>query len=68
MDMNDSYFTTQMVKQAENCVDAEVIYNFLETNKIGQTHAQFYISYALLMEHKHKTKTANDIFNRGLSV
>lgn len=57
-----------MVTQAENCVDAEVIYSFLEANNIGVTHASFYISYALLMEQKNKNKTANEIFNRGLSM
>ncbi|XP_073135747.1 mitotic spindle checkpoint protein BUBR1 isoform X3 [Henckelia pumila] len=62
------YLKVWLEYQAENCVDAEVIYNFLEVNKIGQTHTQFYISYALHMEQKHKTKTANDVFNRGLSM
>lgn len=57
-----------MVEQAENCVDAEVIYNFLEANKIGVIHASFYISYALHMERKNKNKTANEIFNRGISM
>lgn len=57
-----------MVEQAENCADAEVIYNFLEANKIGVSHASFYISYALHMEQKNKNKTANEIFNRGLSM
>lgn len=57
-----------MANQAENCDDAEVIYNFLEANNIGVTHASFYISYALLMEQKNKNKTANEIFNRGLSM
>ncbi|CAA0838469.1 Mitotic spindle checkpoint protein BUBR1 [Striga hermonthica] len=56
------------LEYAENCVDAEVIYNFLEANKIGVTHASFYISYASHMEHKNKNRTANDIFNRGLSL
>lgn len=59
---------TVIVKQAENCVDAEVIYRFLEANNIGLTHAAFYISYALHMEHKNKNKSANEIFDRGLSL
>lgn len=54
--------------QAENCMDAEVIYSFLEANKIGLTHASFYIPYALHMESQNKIKTANEIFNRGLSM
>ncbi|KAL8487141.1 hypothetical protein ACS0TY_023250 [Phlomoides rotata] len=56
------------LEYAENCADAEVIYNFLEANRIGVTHASFYISFALHMEKKNKNKTANEIFNRGLSM
>lgn len=56
-----------MALQAENCVDAEVIFSFLDSNEIGQTHSIFFISYALHMESKNKIKTANDIFNRGIS-
>lgn len=61
------YVVLEMVLQAENCVDSEVIFSFLDSNEIGQTHAIFFISYALHMEAKNKIKTANDIFNRGLS-
>lgn len=57
----------KMALQAENCVDSEVIFSFLDANEIGQTHAIFYISYASQLEAKNKIKTANDIFNRGLS-
>ncbi|CAA2995476.1 mitotic spindle checkpoint BUBR1 [Olea europaea subsp. europaea] len=56
------------LEYAENCVDAEVIYSFLEANNIGLTHSSLYISYALHMECKHKIRTANEIFNRGLSM
>ncbi|XAR64674.1 hypothetical protein NMG60_11008446 [Bertholletia excelsa] len=55
------------LEYAENCDDAEVIYCFLEANKIGQTHSIFFISYAVLMESKNKIKTADEIFNRGIS-
>ncbi|KAK4421853.1 Mitotic spindle checkpoint protein BUBR1 [Sesamum alatum] len=65
---DDLRYLKVWLEYAENCVDAEVIYNFLEANKIGVTHASFYISYALHMEHKNKNKTANEIFNRGLSL
>ncbi|KAL7127932.1 hypothetical protein ABFS83_14G282900 [Erythranthe nasuta] len=65
---DDLRYLKVWLEYAENCVDAEVIYNFLEANKIGVTHASFYISYALHMEHKNKNKTANEIFNRGLSM
>lgn len=53
--------------QAENCVDAEVIFSFLDANDIGKTHAIFYIGYALHLESNSKMKAANDIFNLGLS-
>ncbi|KAL7085736.1 hypothetical protein ACP275_14G297400 [Erythranthe tilingii] len=65
---DDLRYLKVWLEYAENCVDAEVIYNFLEANKIGVTHSSFYISYALHMEHKNKNKTANEIFNRGLSM
>ncbi|KAL0288227.1 UNVERIFIED_CONTAM: Mitotic spindle checkpoint protein BUBR1 [Sesamum angustifolium] len=65
---DDLRYLKVWLEYAENCIDAEVVYNFLEANKIGVTHASFYISYALHMEHKNKIKTANEIFNRGLSL
>ncbi|XP_057776577.1 LOW QUALITY PROTEIN: mitotic spindle checkpoint protein BUBR1 [Salvia miltiorrhiza] len=65
---DDLRYLKVWLEYAENCVDAEVIYNFLEANSIGVTHAGFYISYALLMEQKNKNKTANEIFSRGLSM
>ncbi|KFK31015.1 hypothetical protein AALP_AA6G057300 [Arabis alpina] len=55
------------LEYAEHCADAEVIYKFLEVNDIGQTHALYYIAYALHMEFKSKVKTANEIFNLGIS-
>lgn len=57
----------ELVPQAENCVDAQVIYSFLDANEIGKTHAVFYISYALLLESKNKMKAANETFNLGIS-
>ncbi|CAK9178267.1 unnamed protein product [Ilex paraguariensis] len=65
---NDLRYLKVWLEYAENCIDAEVIYSFLEANKIGQTHSSFYISYALHMESRHKIKTANDIFNRGMTM
>ncbi|KAK9160032.1 hypothetical protein Syun_006373 [Stephania yunnanensis] len=53
--------------KAENCADAQVIYNFLEANGIGQTHTTFYIAYALHMESKSKLKIANEVFNLGIA-
>ncbi|CAH8387121.1 unnamed protein product [Eruca vesicaria subsp. sativa] len=52
---------------AEHCADAEVIYKFLEVNEIGKTYALYYIAYTLHMEFKSKVKTANEIFNLGIS-
>ncbi|KAJ8433531.1 hypothetical protein Cgig2_018084 [Carnegiea gigantea] len=71
---HDDRYTTDLrylkvwLEYAENCADAEVIYRFLDANKIGQSHAAYYIAYALHMEAKYKIKTANDIFNQGLSI
>ncbi|XP_059291931.1 mitotic spindle checkpoint protein BUBR1 isoform X2 [Lycium ferocissimum] len=65
---DDLRYLKVWLEYAENCMDAQVIYSFLEANKIGLTHSSFYIAYALHMESQSKIKTANDIFNRGLSV
>lgn len=54
--------------QAGNCIDADIIYSFLDANGIGKTHSIFYISYALYLESKNKTKTAKEIFDRGISM
>ncbi|KAA8514738.1 hypothetical protein F0562_017917 [Nyssa sinensis] len=64
---DDLRYLKVWLEYAENCVDAEVIYNFLDANKIGQTHSIFFIAYALHMESKNKIKTANDIFDRGIA-
>lgn len=56
-----------MVVQAEYCVDAEVIYSFLDANGIGKTHSVYYISYALHMEAKNKLKVGNEILSLGIS-
>ncbi|KAI8549218.1 hypothetical protein RHMOL_Rhmol06G0009300 [Rhododendron molle] len=64
---NDLRYLKVWLEYAENCADAEIIYNFLEANKIGQAHSIFFISYALHMESKNKIRTANEVFNRGMS-
>ncbi|KAL8172352.1 hypothetical protein V2J09_024156, partial [Rumex salicifolius] len=65
---DDIRFLKVWLEYAENCDDAEVIYKFLDSNGIGQTHSAFYIAYALQMEAKHRVKTADEMFNRGLSI
>ncbi|KAH0681511.1 hypothetical protein KY284_022596 [Solanum tuberosum] len=65
---DDLRYLKVWLEYAENCMDAEVIYSFLEANKIGLTHSSFYIAYALHMESHNKIKTANEIFNQGLSM
>ncbi|GAA0141703.1 non-receptor serine/threonine protein kinase [Lithospermum erythrorhizon] len=65
---NDLRYLKVWLEYAENCHDAEVIYSFIEANKIGLAHSPFYIAYALHMEKKNKIKTANEIFNRGIAV
>lgn len=63
----DCCLTYKMLLQAENCVDAEIIYNFLDANEIGKSHAVFYVSYAWHMELKNKLKLANEIYDLGIS-
>ncbi|CAN6918683.1 unnamed protein product [Brassica oleracea] len=53
--------------KAEHCADAEVIYKFLEVNDIGRTLGLYYRDFGLHMEFKGKVKTANEIFNLGIS-
>lgn len=60
-------FEIEVLLQAENCVDAQIIYSFLEANEIGKSHAGFYISYALRLESKNKMKLADEIYNLGIS-
>ncbi|KAL0722268.1 hypothetical protein Bca4012_036867 [Brassica carinata] len=64
---DDLRYLKVWLEYAEHCADAEVIYKFLEVNDIGKTHALYYIAYALHMEFKSKVKTANEIFNLGIS-
>lgn len=61
------FFFIQTGRQAENCMDAEIVYSFLDTNEIGKTHSLYYTSYALHMESKNKIKFANDVLNLGIS-
>ncbi|CAN7125057.1 unnamed protein product [Brassica rapa subsp. narinosa] len=66
----EQYFTKRkwfILLKAEHCADAEVIYKFLEVNDIGRTHGFYYRDYGLHMEYKGKVKTANEIFNLGIS-
>jgi checkpoint serine/threonine-protein kinase len=60
-------FENEMLLQAENCGDAEIIFSFLEANEIGKSHAVYYISYALHLESKNKMKLANEFYNLGIS-
>ncbi|KAI6690702.1 hypothetical protein NL676_027530 [Syzygium grande] len=64
---DDLRYLKVWLEYADNCSDAEVIYNFLDANEIGKPHSLFYISYALHMESKNKVKAANEILNLGIS-
>ncbi|XP_024991608.1 mitotic spindle checkpoint protein BUBR1-like [Cynara cardunculus var. scolymus] len=64
---DDLRYLKVWLEYAESCADAEVVYKFLDTNKIGQTHSIFYISYALHLESNNKIVTANDIYDCGIS-
>ncbi|KAL9395327.1 hypothetical protein Peur_009580 [Populus x canadensis] len=64
---DDLRYLKVWLEYAENCVDAEVIYSFLDANEIGKSQSAYYLAYALHMESKSKMKIANDIFNLGIS-
>ncbi|KAJ9553768.1 hypothetical protein OSB04_017813 [Centaurea solstitialis] len=64
---DDLRYLKVWLEYAESCADAEVVYKFLDSNNIGQTHSIFYISYALHMESNNKIKTANDIYDCGIA-
>ncbi|KAL4579541.1 hypothetical protein LXL04_015691 [Taraxacum kok-saghyz] len=64
---NDIRYLKVWLEYAGYCDDAEVVYGFLNTNKIGEMHAIFYISYATHLESKNKIKTANNIYECGIA-
>lgn len=64
---DDQRYLRIWLQYAENCVDAEVIYQFLQANQIGQSYSAFYVAYALHVESKKKIQTADEIFNIGIS-
>ncbi|XP_028765747.1 mitotic spindle checkpoint protein BUBR1 [Neltuma alba] len=64
---DDLRYLKVWLEYADNCIDADVIYSFLDANGIGRTHSTFYISYALYMESKNKIRAANEIFDLGIS-
>lgn len=63
---DDLRYLKVWLEYAENCVDAETIYSFLDANDIGKSHAVWYISYALHIESKNRMKRANEIYNLGI--
>ncbi|KAL8215968.1 hypothetical protein R6Q57_022805 [Mikania cordata] len=64
---NDLRYLKVWLEYAQSCNDAEVVLSFLDANKIGHTHSLFYISYANHLELKNKIKTANEIYECGIS-
>lgn len=64
---DDLRYLKVWLEYADNCIDADVVYSFLDENGIGRTHSLLYISYALYMESKNKIKAANEIFDLGIS-
>lgn len=64
---DDLRYLNVWLEYAENCIDAQVIFSFLDANDIGKTHSVYYIAYALHMESKSKMKAANDLFSLGIS-
>ncbi|XP_057445191.1 mitotic spindle checkpoint protein BUBR1 [Lotus japonicus] len=64
---DDLRYLKVWLEYADNCFDKEVIYAFLDSNGIGKTHSDFYISYGLHLESKNKIKAANQTFELGIS-
>ncbi|GKU98211.1 hypothetical protein SLEP1_g11242 [Rubroshorea leprosula] len=64
---DDFRYLKVWLEYADNCIDAQIIYTFLDANDIGKTHAAYYIAYALHLESKSKMKAANEILNLGIS-
>uniref|UniRef100_A0A0D9VD94 BUB1 N-terminal domain-containing protein n=1 Tax=Leersia perrieri TaxID=77586 RepID=A0A0D9VD94_9ORYZ len=64
---DDLRYLKVWLEYAGNCADSEVIFRFLEANQIGQSHTNYYLSYASLMESKNKLKKANELFHLGIS-
>ncbi|KAL0915297.1 hypothetical protein M5K25_015703 [Dendrobium thyrsiflorum] len=64
---DDQRYLKVWLEYAENCTDAEVIFQFLQANQIGQSYSAFYAAYALHMEFKKKLQAADEIFNLGIA-
>ncbi|KAG0465934.1 hypothetical protein HPP92_020098 [Vanilla planifolia] len=64
---DDKRYLKVWLEYAENCVDAEVIYKFLQVNQIGQSYSAFYVAYALHMQSKNKLQIADELFNLGIA-
>ncbi|XP_064979418.1 mitotic spindle checkpoint protein BUBR1 isoform X1 [Musa acuminata AAA Group] len=64
---DDLRYLRVWLEYADNCADAEVIFQFLEANQIGQSHSIFYTSYAMHLESKNKLRKADEILNLGLA-
>ncbi|CAL9111839.1 unnamed protein product [Musa textilis] len=64
---DDLRYLKVWLEYADNCADAEVIFQFLEANQIGQSHSIFYTSYAMHLESKNKLRKADEVLNLGLA-
>ncbi|XP_064955008.1 mitotic spindle checkpoint protein BUBR1-like isoform X3 [Musa acuminata AAA Group] len=64
---DDLRYLRVWLEYADSCADAEVIFQFLEANQIGQSHSIFYTSYAMHLESKNKLRKADEILNLGLA-
>ncbi|GJU80865.1 putative RNA-directed DNA polymerase [Tanacetum coccineum] len=47
--------------------NAGIVYSFLDSNKIWETHSVFYIAYASHLESKNKIKATNEIYDCRIS-
>eukprot|EP01018_Ginkgo_biloba_P032212 Gb_18619 [translate_table: standard] len=64
---DDFRYLKTWLEYADQCVDPEVVYSFLDVNDIGQDHSLFYTRYATCLELNNKLKKADEIYRLGIA-
>eukprot|EP00271_Cylindrocystis_brebissonii_P022775 TRINITY_DN8896_c0_g2_i1.p1 TRINITY_DN8896_c0_g2~~TRINITY_DN8896_c0_g2_i1.p1 ORF type:complete len:1258 (+),score=233.30 TRINITY_DN8896_c0_g2_i1:115-3888(+) len=64
---DDIRYLRVWIHYADCCAEPREIFQFLEANSIGQSHALFYEAYATFLELKRNYALANDIYSLGRS-
>ena len=65
---NDHRYLKMWMRYAELCSDALDIFSFLRANKIGQSWALFYESWAAVLEGNQNFAFADAVYREGLSL